>query len=498
MGEMKQSQKIVKNTAAGAVGILVGGFLQMGAMVYIARHLGVESFGVYSFALAFSMFFQLLLDTGINNILVREMARQPEKIEWILGVSMGMLRWFCLLIPVLTGLILLLIPGTWENKGLAFGMVLGSMVQLYSTGYRAVMLALERNDMNSINFVLHKIAFFICVVISLPLSWGLPGVVFAHLAANVAALVHFKKKVHGWGIRTSHIYDREFGRFLIGDLFASGGAAGMRLLAQEVDILLLSLLATPYLTGIYSGPYRLAIALRFVPVVLTVPLFPLFTRLAKERDKNPEAFVEAYERAFKILSIVILPGVVLLGFGAETFVVTLLGEGYRESVPIMRALCFAFFPYLLSNLFPYLLTALHDQKALLISSTVSVSVRIILTIVLLPSMGVLAPCIAFAVSEYLVIALWVIRLHKLGCPLSLFGLTLRPVMASCLMAIPLYFFPLSKIWMLIVAAPICGLLVIFFYCFSGTFSAQDIRLGKEGIQIFQEKFQKFRSAPVKS
>jgi len=68
---MKQSQRIVKNVLAGGVAVGLGGLLQLGAVVLIARSVSVSDFGIYSFILAFAVFFQLLADSGFSNILMR-------------------------------------------------------------------------------------------------------------------------------------------------------------------------------------------------------------------------------------------------------------------------------------------------------------------------------------------------------------------------------------------------------------------------------------------
>src|ERR1700747_3045041 len=88
---MKQSQRIVKNVLAGGVAVGLGGLLQAAAIVLIARSVGVSDFGIYSFILAFAVFFQLLADTGLSNILMRELAKTPEKLAEILGAALALI-----------------------------------------------------------------------------------------------------------------------------------------------------------------------------------------------------------------------------------------------------------------------------------------------------------------------------------------------------------------------------------------------------------------------
>ncbi|MGA7130175.1 MAG: oligosaccharide flippase family protein, partial [Chthoniobacterales bacterium] len=88
---MKQSQRIVKNVLAGGFAVGAGGLLQLTAVVLIARSVSVNDFGIYSFILAFAVFFQLLADTGLSNILMRELAKTPEKMAEILGAALSLI-----------------------------------------------------------------------------------------------------------------------------------------------------------------------------------------------------------------------------------------------------------------------------------------------------------------------------------------------------------------------------------------------------------------------
>ena len=100
---MKQSELIVKNLLAGGVAVGVGGLLQTVAIILVARHVSVSLFGTYSFILAFAMFFQFLADSGVSNILMRDLAVSPDKmaetlggalwLSWLLSIGAGLVMW---------------------------------------------------------------------------------------------------------------------------------------------------------------------------------------------------------------------------------------------------------------------------------------------------------------------------------------------------------------------------------------------------------------------
>ena len=77
-----------------------------------------------------------------------------------------------------------------------------------------------------------------------------------------------------------------------------GGATMVRLLAQQVDVMILSWLTNLRTVGLFSGPYRISMALRFIPQTLAIPLYPMYSRLAVNPEAK-QALHSAYERSVK-------------------------------------------------------------------------------------------------------------------------------------------------------------------------------------------------------
>ena len=82
---MKGSHKVVKNSLYGILGEGVGGVLQFGIIIFIARFLGAVEFGVFSFVLAFVGVFQLIADFGLTNMIVREIVRDKSRTNTIIA-----------------------------------------------------------------------------------------------------------------------------------------------------------------------------------------------------------------------------------------------------------------------------------------------------------------------------------------------------------------------------------------------------------------------------
>ena len=103
---MKQSQRIAKNISVMVLAELVGFGLNFIITVLIARYLGLIGFGNYSFVIAFVGVFQMIADSGLNNILIREIAVNRDNLGYQLGVTKSLIWVFSIIVFLLIVLII--------------------------------------------------------------------------------------------------------------------------------------------------------------------------------------------------------------------------------------------------------------------------------------------------------------------------------------------------------------------------------------------------------
>ncbi|MGB2842408.1 MAG: oligosaccharide flippase family protein [Halobacteriota archaeon] len=75
---MNTVQAIAKNTAALAISHIITSILGFFLLIYLARYLGEVGFGKYSFALSFTTLFVVFANLGMNNYIIRELARNKN------------------------------------------------------------------------------------------------------------------------------------------------------------------------------------------------------------------------------------------------------------------------------------------------------------------------------------------------------------------------------------------------------------------------------------
>ena len=90
---MKQSQRIVKNAVVGVAAGVIGGVVYLATTIAIARNHNVSlaEFGKYQWVLAFAMIAQLVADSGLPRMMIREIAKDPECVGKISGAAAGLI-----------------------------------------------------------------------------------------------------------------------------------------------------------------------------------------------------------------------------------------------------------------------------------------------------------------------------------------------------------------------------------------------------------------------
>jgi len=477
---MKQSQRIVKNLVAGALATAAGGLLQLAGVVLVARYMSVAAFGAYSLMLSFAFVIQRLGDLGISNILMRDTAVEPGKIAATLGAALylvWMITTSCATL-MFGALTLLHFDRTLEILTGVMGVAGLSQCQIGC--YGAVLRSQEDNELHAAGFILHKLVLLGLIFAAVKLSPALTGVVIANLMANLCQWWFYRTIVINRYGHPSMRVNLALWKYLVANSAPLGIAIVVRLLAEQADLLALTWLSGLTALGLFSGPFRLAAGLRFVPQAMVIALFPVYSRAAADASAG---FHEIYERGLRGFVVFALPiGVVFL-LSPGALVTGLLGMRYAAATPVMRLLGVAVVLLFVTSLYPFLLTAVKRQKFVLVSSTIALVLRAALDLPLTARYSYRGPCYSMIISESILVAMWIARLWRDGYHINLPTLLWRPAIASLSMAAVLMFFMPTTLLTLTPVA-LLGLLVYAAVLFKlGAFSTVELDMAREGMNF---------------
>ncbi len=475
---MKQSQRIVKNAVFGILASFIAGLVYLATVMVIAHKVSVVEFGKYSFVLAFAMFFQLVADAGLPRMMIREIAKNPEGFAPLVGAAVSLIWVASGAICLLVALIVPFLHFGTDVKIAALVMSFATLATFHAAGYSAVLRAFEDNELNYLGSVLHKILLLGLILLAIRLHMGLVGFVGAHLVANLL-LWYFCHIV------VSHLYARiklridvPLWKSLMVAALPMGGGVMLRQLALQLDILILTWMTNLTTVGLFSGPYRISMALRVIPQTLSLPLYPLYSRTA---HLSPARFKEAYQWSMKFFALVSIPFAAFFMTWSKPIIRLTLGDKFLPALPAMQLLGLGLVPFFLSTLFQYLFAALDEQRRFLASTCVGSALRILLLIILIPTFGFVGPAIAFVCAETVIVGIWMFQLARLGFPANLGNVIWRPLAGGFAMALVLFAAGQARLLWQIPAAVLSVIVYAVILLALKTFSMEEMHHAREGI-----------------
>jgi len=477
---MKQSQRIVKNAVVGVAAGVIGGLVYLATTIAIARNHNVSlvEFGKYQWVLAFAMIAQLVADSGLPRMMIREIAKDPECVGKITGAAAGLIWAISLVICVVVGVIALFLPFGNDMKIAVMLMTLATLGTFHAAGYSAVLRAFEDNELNYLGFILQKILFLALILVMLHFRTGLVGFVVAHLISNLFMWTFYHVLVSKFYTKVKLKIDLPLWKELFFSAVPMGGGVMLRQLAMQIDIFVLGLMTNMQTVGLFGGPYRLSWSLRTIPQTLSLPLYPLYSRTA---HFSPSRFGDVYRQSLKFFCLLSIPFAAFFITWSKQLLTLALGARFLPALPAMQLLGLGLIPFFISTLFQYLFAALDAQKGFFVTTMIGSVLRVSLLVALIPHYNYVGPAIAFVCAETLTVALWIFQMHKLGYPAHLGNVLWRPLAAGAAMAGVLYLCAESSlIWQLVGAA-----LSIVSYgavlLALRTFSSEEISQAREGM-----------------
>lgn len=376
--------------------------------IYVARYLGPEQFGIYSYAAAFVALFGTIARLGLDGVVVRDLVNHPDKRDVYLGTAF----WLKLIGALLT-LGLLTIAVQFSSNDTTTNLY----IFIIASG-----LAFQSFDVVDFYFqskVLSKYVS-ICRLIQLGLSSALK-IYFIFIQADLfwfvmVSLIDQLSLALSLAIAYWRHKDRSFfGYFDLGSakamlrnswpLILSGIAIS---LYMRIDQIMIKEMLGEKEVGLYSAAVRLSEAWYFAPVIVTTSLFPA---ILNAKSLNPKLYNERLQRLYTIM-IYSAVGVALpISFMAESIMVTLYGIHYQDASLVLAIHIWAGIFVALGVVNGSWFLAENLQKLSTINALMGAAVNVILNYFLIPIYGTAG--VAFATfASYGIAAYFSLFLYK--------------------------------------------------------------------------------------
>ncbi len=162
--------------------------------------------------------------------------------------------------------------------------------------------------------------------------------------------------------------------------------------------------------GYYGAATKLVDAIRVMPWLLGMALFPALTRQAA---RSREDFAERYVLTAKLFVLASLPIAVVLVASSNLLIGFVYTDQFARAVPALRLLALAIVPLFLNSLFSFGAMAVEKQSLIALAHVPAVVAQAVLAAILVPRYQELGAATSVLVSEMLLLtgSLWLTRRH---------------------------------------------------------------------------------------
>ncbi|PIU10504.1 hypothetical protein COT27_02875 [Candidatus Kuenenbacteria bacterium CG08_land_8_20_14_0_20_37_23] len=469
----QETNSVARNTTYYTSALIGQKVLAFVYFSFIARLLGVEDTGKYTFALSFTTIFAIFIDLGLASVLTREIAKNKERTQLYLSNILAIKIPLAILVYILVFGMINILGYAELTRQLVYISGIIMFLDSFILSFWAVMRGHQQLKYESIGVLSLQLITVALGSTVLRLHLGLRLLIMALLCGSVFnfvfAAVVLKRKL---GLRLMPMYNPEILKalFRIGLPFAMMGIFSR--IYTSLDTVLLSTLAGDAYVGWYSIPVKITMALQFLPMAFMAALFPAMSAYF---INNREKLKLTFEKAMHYLMTISLPiavGIIML---AEPVIVSVYTKEYSNSILPLKILMVSLFFLFINFPVGYLLNACNKQVTNTINMGITVLVNVILNIVLIPKYTYVGAAVTSLVSTFVLFVLgmyWVPKIIDYSKTYLFNGLA-KIFLACLLMAVVIYYFLPLVNWIFLIPV---GVLVYFVVLwFIGGVSRQDAR-----------------------
>jgi O-antigen/teichoic acid export membrane protein len=417
-----------KNIFRLSVGDFLAKTLYFLAFIYLARVLGVSSYGVLEFALSILTYFLVLADGGLELWATREAAR-GQKAEQLAAQIMPLRL---ALTAVTFGVLLALLPFLpaypyLRPVLLLFGLTL--FAQAFNLKW--VFMGRERMSHVAVGLLVAQVIFAVAVFALVRRPEHVVWVPALRLAGDLAMAVYFGRPfvtAHGWPVRG---FTRREAGAILKPALVMGLSQGLAFMSYNFDSLLLGLLVGARAVGWYGAAYKPITALLAVPVTYYTGLFPTLSRTYQQSEA---AFRHMVARSLRLTAMMALPVGIGGSFLAGPVIGLLFGPDYANSVLPLQILSWAAVMVILRGNFRHSLNAAGRQDLDLRCAGSAIAMNVGLNLIFIPRYGIVGAAATTLVTEIFWLGLAFYYFNRHVAPINPLPYLRQPFLAGVLMA----------------------------------------------------------------
>jgi PST family polysaccharide transporter len=372
--------------------------------VWMARYLGPEQFGAFSYALSFVTLFSVLISLGLENLVVREILNHPEEEDDTLASA--------LLMRFLGGLLLLLLSSLLITQIRPNDQSMLILVLIFSFGFFFKLFEVLRYWFEAHVKAKYSAALeAAAITVSVSLKAGLilmkaPLIYFAWtIAAETIVMAvgllilytlqsnsikNLKPKLD----KVRYLFIEAWPLMLAGTLYT---------IYAKIDQIMLGEMVGAEAVGVYAAAVKISEGWFFIPVVIATSLYPA---MLAARKKNRKIYLERTQHLLNLMVVIGIFAALGIGVVAHPLIMLAFGSAYEGAAWILIVHIWGGVFLAMSGISYRYFLAEGLQKYSFYRGLTGVVVNVLLNIWLIPLYGAMGAAIATVVSQFMALYLF--------------------------------------------------------------------------------------------
>jgi O-antigen/teichoic acid export membrane protein len=467
---------IAKNTSYLTLSYIAQKVLSFFYFVLLARFLGVEDLGKYTFAMSFTTMFAVFIDIGLTQSLIREIARRFEKINeylssiiWVkVGLSVVVYLVICGLINIMG------YPPITRTLVYLSGLVM--VMDSFTLTFWGVFRGNRNLFYEALSIIINQIVVVACGLLVLFMKWPLPALMLPFIIGGAFNFIFsWALNVRRFKFRLQWRFDRQVIYMLLKAAIPFALIAIFSRIYGNIDSVMLSYMlgdSGDRAVGLYATAMKIPFALQFIPSAFAAAVFPAFSHLFAN-DKG--ALKNAFDKSMLFLTIAVVP----IAFGiysiAQTAIVSFFGIEFLPAAAPLRILVFSLIFVFLNFPLGSLLNGCNKQITNSIIIGITMVGSVIANWIVIPRYSYLGSAWVFFGCQLFVFIVSLIVARKI-IPYSrrnLLAVFTRTIVASVVMIIFINYFQTR--WNLFLIIGVAAVIYLFVLYLLRGFRSEDIK-----------------------
>jgi len=437
-------RRLAQNTAWSFVASLLARTANVILFIVVSRLAGPGEAGILTIGFSYLAITGRFAAWGLDQILIRDVAKDTSQAGRYF-VNLGLLR---LLLASVSTFVLGTILGFGPYSVEVTHMIWLLLFNVWPEGIvdlsEAIFIAHERMSYVAIFGAITGIGKLVFGLLALFGGYGLTGVLWAILLANVLAmLVSVVMAVGTFGLHRSSL-DISFCKEQLKIAAPFVLIAGSYILDNQADTIALSFQLSKDALGWYGAASALIVGISLLPQAYRDAVFPTLSRAFVAGFKTLEY---VYQRSMKYMLIAALPVTFGLMLIAQPILVLIYGERFSAATPALQVLSIAAGMQFVMILQNRLLVIANQQRLLSVYILLGFIINVLGNFLFVPYLGIGGAAIARVCSNLFVYALSYRLINRVVHPFHLGTIWVRPLIAVIVMAGVVW---LASGWMVIV------------------------------------------------